>query len=208
MLRAHQAAEAPGAVGASRPDGSGTGDPPKSAVRQGKVARRFGPFCTPTAAEPSNRFQTLHLSTGLVSLGLQAPRLRLQTSPATYQHPLPLSLQQCPHGLSRKVGWGPEGLSTERMGGTRAQESNALRAWTDQNPHSCSYQGGASPVPRLDTQSLPRPSKPALAGSTGFQFTTSPHPTTTAGQRTPLPLPFRPVAGGGGGRGGEEPSRE
>lgn len=126
------------------------------------------PFRTPTTAEPLNRVQTAPHNPGLVSLGLQAPRPELQTSPATHQHPR----------TEQEGGLGPSGLGRKRMGGTGAGKSKALLASNDQNPHGCSYRDRASPAPRLYTRSLPRPSEPALATNSprGPVYHLSPHP--------------------------------
>lgn len=147
------------------------------------------PFHTPTTAEPLNRVQTAPRNPGLVSLGLQAPRPKLQTSPATQQQPR----------TEQEGGLGPSGLGRKRMGGTGAGKSKALLASKDQNLHSCGYRDRASPAPRLYTRSLPRPRNPLWPlTAPGVQFTTSPPP-PTAGQGAPLPLPSRPKAGVGRG---------
>lgn len=139
-----------GAASPSWTEGSGARDPPKSAVRQGKVARGLRSFYTPTAAEPLNHVQTLHLNQGLISLSLQAPRL----SPVTYQHAW----------TEQEGGLGAQGVW---IGVTReAQEPRNQRHCgprNDQHPESCNYQNRAFPSPWFNLHSVLRPSKPVLA---------------------------------------------
>lgn len=61
------------------------------------------------------------------------------------------------------MGWGPRGLGRERMGGTGTGNQRHCGPGTIRT--RIAHQGRASPAPRLDTHSLPRPSKPALASN-------------------------------------------
>lgn len=143
-----------GAASPSWTEGSGARDPPKSAVRQGKVARRLRSFCTPAAAELLNHVQTLHLNQGLISLSLQAPRPRLQTSPATYQHAW----------TEQEGGLGAQEVRIEVTRETQEPRNQRhCGPRNDQHPESCNYQNRAFPSPWFNLHSLLRPSKPVLA---------------------------------------------